>query len=217
MALQVNAQSAKKDDIRVRGGFGIWGFDAGFLGSANAKNSKDSKPLWAGNGYSAGLAYRYGDRWGITGRAGYAGGKTNTINAQTYANTLVSSPYTAKIAGLKSNWSQLNIASGPSVLLGKKYQAEVNATGGISISSARTIRIDRYDAQTFVNTVFEATEKKIKPYWEVAAAYQLPFGKGRMGLKAAYGNNGVSVGLRAQFGGAIGGPIDVDKPKPKSK
>ncbi len=190
-ALQLNAQKNNTSK-----NFGIWSIDAGYLGSANAKNTKESKPLFAGNGLSTGLAYRYGNRWGITGRADYATGKTNNKNAQAFANTLVTAPFTAKVSGLKTNWSQVNIAIGPSVFLVEKYKAEVNVIVGISTGSARNIRIDRYDAQTFVNTVFEATEKRVKPFWEVGGSYRLAtIGKTAFRIKGSVGSLGMSVGL----------------------
>jgi hypothetical protein len=201
-----NAQTTKKDSKPLWAGngkkaFGIWSFDAGYLGSSNAKNAKESKPLWAANGYSAAVGYRYGDRWGITGRLGYAGGKTSSKNAQTFANTLVTPPYTAKVTGLKSSWSQVNFAVGPSVLLGEKYKGEISVAGGISTGAARNIKVDRYDANTFVNTVYNVTEKKVKPFWEVGASYQIAdiSKRSALGLKASYGANGGVIGLVLQI------------------
>lgn len=200
-ALQPQAQSTAKGGTVIRGGYGIWSADIGYLVSANAKNSKESKPLWAGNGYAASLNYRWGDRFGIAGKAGYSGGKTNEKNAQAFASSLVTSPFTAKVSGLKTNWSQVNVAAGPSLLFGKNHEGEINAVGGIGFGSGNKVSIDKYDAQTKVGTIFTATEKKIKPYWEVETKYQVAkIGKGGICVRASYGTYGAAAGLAYRWG-----------------
>lgn len=200
--MQIHAQTAAKGSgTVVRGGFGIWSFDIGYLASGNAKNYKESKPLFASNGYAAALNYRWGDRYGIAGKASYTGGKTSEKNAQTYASSLVTTPFTAKIAGLKTNWSQFNIAAGPSVMLGKNFKGEISAVGGVGFGSGNTVTIDKYDAQTKVGTIFTATEKKVKPFWEVGVGYQVAdiSKRSALGIKASYGANGGIIGLVLQI------------------
>ncbi len=196
LAFQVNAQTANKSN-RKGNSFGYWSADVGYLLSGNATNNKENKSLFTGNGYSVGLGYRYGDRWGIGAKAAYTGGSTNENNVNDFARTLVQEPFVYKISGSINNWSQFNFAAGPSVFLDKNYKFEVSAVGGISTGSARNIKIDRYDTDVYLNTVYEANEKSVKPFWEVGASYSFAKIAKRtvMGIKGSYGSNGGTIGV----------------------
>ena len=178
--------------------WGIVSVEVGYLLSANKTNTKTNKPLFAGNGVNAGIAYRWGDRWGIAGKTAYTGGKTDEASMQAFAKTLVSSQNTYKINGGKRNWSQINVAVGPSVMLGKKhYRGEINAIGGVGFGKKNTLTIDKYDAQTKVGTVYTGKQKSVVPFWEVGAKYLVAkVGKNLgMSLKGSYGSNGGTIGV----------------------
>jgi hypothetical protein len=178
------------------GPFGIFDIDAGFLGSANVKNMEDSKPLFAGNGLSVGLSYRYGSRLGITGRVGYIGGSRNESNLKEFASTLTKAPWVYKTTGFTKTWSQVNFAAGPSIFLGKKYKGEISVIGGVSMGSESHIKIDLYDVNTFYKNVYDVSEKKVKPYWELGGSYRVVTGKKMtLGLRASYGVNGGTFGV----------------------
>jgi hypothetical protein len=180
------------------GPFGIFSIDAGYLGSSNAKNINDKKPLFAGNGLSVGLNYRYGSKLGVTGRVGYTGGSRNESNLKEFASKFNTGPWVYKTTGFTKSWSQFNFAAGPSIFLGKKYKGEISIIGGVSMGSESNIKIDLYDANTYYKTVYDVTEKKVKTYWEVKGSYQLlNVKKIGIGLKGSYGSNGVSVGIVA--------------------
>ncbi len=176
--------------------FGVYSVDAGYLGSANANNKKDSKPLFAGSGLSAGLNYRYGAKWGIAGRIGYAGGSRNESNLKEFASTFNTGPWVYKTTGFTKSWSQFNFAVGPSIFFGKQYKGELSAIVGVSTGSQSNIKIDLYDAAVFYKNVYNVTEKKVKAFWEVGGSYRVVTGK-RMtfGLRASYGTNGGTIGI----------------------
>ena len=177
--------------------FSVFSVDAGYLGSANANNNKESKPLFAGSGLSAGLNYRYGAKWGITGRIGYAGGSRSQSNLNDFASTLTKAPWVYKITGFTKTWSQVNFAAGPSIFLGKNYKGEISIVGGVSMGSESKIKIDLYDANTFYKNVYDVTEKKMKVFWEVGGSYSFAKISKRsvFGIKGSYGSAGGSFGF----------------------
>jgi hypothetical protein len=176
--------------------FSIISIDAGYLFSSNSKNNSDTKTLFAGNGLSAGLNYRYGGKIGITGRIGYAGGSRNESNLQEFASTFVVSPWVYKTTGFTKSWSQFNFAAGPSVFFGKSYKGEISVLGGVSMGSESNIKIDLYDAAVFYKNVYNVKEKKMKPFWEVGGSYRIFTGKQMtLGLKGSYGVNGGTIGI----------------------
>lgn len=184
--------------------FSVFSVDAGYLGSANANNNKDSKPLFAGSGVSAGLNYRYGAKWGIAGRIGYAGGSLSESNLNEFASTLTKAPWVYKITGFTKSWSQVNFAVGPSIFFGKNYKGEISVIGGVSMGSESKLKIDLYDANTFYKNVYDVTEKKVKAYWEVGGSYRVAKIANNILilLKASYGANGGFVGIKIERRGS---------------
>jgi hypothetical protein len=177
--------------------FGILSFDAGYLASTNAKNAKESKPLWAGSGVALRVNYRYGGTVGVVGSVGYAGGSRNEENLNEFASTFNTGPWVYKTSGFTKTWSQVNFAAGPSILLGKKYQGELNAVVGVSMGSESNIKIDLYDAAVFYKNVYNAKEKSTKLFWEVGGSYRIVALSNKLGLslKGSYGANGGTVGV----------------------
>ena len=202
-ALQVNAQSTTTDS----GADGFFTFDAGYLSSTNKTNSDISKPLFAGDGITAGIAYRYGyrlappyrsgRRGALMGKISYTGGKTDENALNSFSQSLVTKPYSAVVAGNESNWSRINVVAGPSIGLGKNYRTEIAVLGGIAYNpNPNSVSIDKYDSKSKVGSAYGVTENKITPYWEVNASYRVTrIGNIGLGLKGSYGSNGAAVGV----------------------
>ena len=177
-------------------GYGILSADVGYLISTNNTNNKDNKPLFAGNGQSAGITYRWGGRYGIYATVAYQGGKTDETSMYAFAKTLVSSPFTYKITGWQKTWSRINVAVGPSIFLDKNNKAELAVVGGVGFGKESTLIIDKYDAQTKVGTVYNITQKSVMPFWEIGARYRV---YKRVSLKSSFGSNGASAGVQVQL------------------
>ena len=202
-----------------------WSVDAGYLISSHKDNTNPNQPLFGGNGVTAGISHRWGDRWGIRSRIGYTTGST-----QSGINNFVDSfnvPPKYKVVQTQSNWSQIAVITGPSLNLGKRNQFELSAIGGIGLNpTVNTIRIDAYDEDVFLETVYEAKEKSIMALWEVGASYKLALlsKKGTwLKINAAYGANGIRIGLGITLRDCRGAPcyrcegvgcIPPDPPKP---
>ena len=178
--------------------YGFPSLDLGFVASTNAKNTNAGRPLFAGNGATAGIGYRWGDRWGVTGKIAYASGKTNEVNVQTFAKTLVSSPFIYKINGWQKQWSQVVIAAGPSFMFGKnKLLGEVFIKGGIVTGNKSELTIDKYDGNIKLSTVYTGVKKSVNPYWEMGASYKVAKISKRivMSINGGYGSNGGTIGI----------------------
>ena len=86
-----------------------------YLASSNATNSKASKPLFAGNGTSAGIAHRWGGRYGIYSTMQFASGALNTKGLTSFGASFQSpSPIETKYTNKK--WSQFKIMTGPTFI-----------------------------------------------------------------------------------------------------
>ena len=190
-ALQIFAQNKSKP-------YGFWSANVEYLISSNNKNMKGNKPLFAGNGFNTGIGYRWGDRLGFASKASYISGQNSNSSIETFAKTLVSNPFTYKINGLQKNWSQMNLAIGPSIMIGKNhYRGEINAVGGIVLNKKTTISIDKYDGNLKLATVYNAEQKGIMPFWEIGARYWVAKLSKNIGLdlKGGFGSNGGTIGL----------------------
>ena len=177
-----------------------WSFDAGYLISSHTDNRNPNQPLFAGNGVNVGISERWGDRWGIRSRVGYTTGST-----QSGINNYVDSfnvPPKYKVEQTHSNWSQISVMVGPSLNLGKNHQFELSALGGIGINpSVNTIRIDAYDNDVLIGTVYEAKEKSVLALWQVNARATLLYTKKLgIGVLAGVGSNGVTGGVVIELG-----------------
>ncbi|POS00750.1 outer membrane protein with beta-barrel domain [Flavobacterium croceum DSM 17960] len=193
LSINLNAQTKKEKEKP----FGSWSAEIGYLISTNSTNTKDTKPLFAGNGLNAGVNYRWGNTLGIKSTLGFNGGKTNEKEIVSFAKTFEGNGFTA-ISSYSKSWSQFNFAAGPSIFLGKNYKGEISVLGGVRMGSERNIKIDLYDAAVFYKNVYNVTEKKVKPFWEVGASYQVANIKNiGFGIKGSYGSNGVSFGIVA--------------------
>ena len=185
-----------------------WSVDAGYLISSHKDNANPTQPLFGGNGVTLGISNRWGDQWGIRSRVGYTTGAT-----QSGINNYVESfqvPPKYKVEQTKTNWSQLSALVGPSLNLGKRNQFELSALGGIGLNpSVNTIRIDAYDEDVLIGTVYQAKEKSVVALWEVGASYKLALltKKGTwLRINAGYGSNGVRIGLGIALRDCSGAP-----------
>ena len=174
-----------------------WSVGAGYLISSHKDNANPNQPLFGGNGVATGISHRWGDRWGIRSRVGYTTGATQSGVDNYVASLPVPPKY--KVEQTKTNWSQIATMVGPSLNLGKKHQFELSALGGISLNpSVNTVRIDAYDADFLIGTVYQAKEKSVMALWEVGASYKLALlsKKGTwLKINAGYGSNGIRIGL----------------------
>ena len=93
--------------------------------------------------------------------------------------------------------------TGPSIKLGKKHQFEINALGGIGFNpSPNTVRVDAYDVDQYLYTVYQAKDKSVVGMWQVNASYKLALlSKKGIGLNVIcrYGSNGMTIGTSADF------------------
>ena len=152
--------------------------------------------MFVGNGFNTGFGYRWGDKWGLTGKVAFTVGQTNEKRIETFAKTLVSSPFIYKVNGKQKVWSQINVAIGPSLMFGKNNKGEIYTIGGIGLNKQNSITIDKYDGNVKLATVFNSEQKKISPFWEIGASYKL-IQKGLIGLNliGIVGSNGGTIGL----------------------
>jgi hypothetical protein len=175
--------------------------DAGYTFSSLKENQNPSRLLFAGNGVNFGVGHRWGDTWGIASRIGFTTGSLDDDGIENVTARLkrppVYIPYPPK--DKSKIFSQISVMTGPSIRLGKKHQFEFNAMVGIGINpSPNYIRVDAYDQDIFLNTVYEAKDKSIVGMWEVNTSYKLALlsKKGKwIRILARYGSNGASIGL----------------------
>ena len=175
--------------------------DAGYTFSSLKENSNPNRLLFAGNGVNFGIGHRWGDTWGIASRIGFSTGSLDNDGIESITARLKRPPVYIPIPPKDKSkiYSQISVMTGPSIRLGKKHQFEFNAMAGISINpSPNYIRVDAYDQDVFLYTVYEAKDKSVVPMWQVNTSYKLALlsKKGKwLRILAGYGSNGASIGL----------------------
>lgn len=175
--------------------------DAGYTFSSLKENQNPSRPLFAGDGVNFGVGHRFGDTWGIASRVGITTGSVDEAGIENVTARLKRPPVYIPIPpkGQSLNYSQISVMTGPSIRLRKKHQFEFNAMAGIGINpSPNYIRVDAYDVDVFLNTVYEAKDKTVVPMWQVNMSYKLALlsKKGKwLRILAGYGSNGATIGL----------------------
>lgn len=175
--------------------------DAGYTFSSLKENQNPSRPLFAGNGINFGIGHRWGDTWGIASRIGFSTGSLDDDGVASITARRKRPPYYIPIPDPPGSisWSQISVMTGPSIRLGKKHQFEFNAMAGIGINpSPNYIRVDAYEQDLFLETVYEAKDKSVVGMWQVNASYKLALlsktGKW-LRIIGGYGSNGATIGL----------------------
>lgn len=173
--------------------------DAGYTFSSLKENQNPSRPLFAGDGVNLGISHRYGDRFGVITRFGFATGSLDQSELQAVVDRWRPVPPKYRSEAIQTNWSQISVMTGPSIRLGKKHQFEFNAMAGIGINpSPNSIRVDAYEQDLFIETVYEAKDKSVVGMWQVNASYKLALlsktGKW-LRIIGGYGSNGATIGL----------------------
>lgn len=189
--IQVYSQTNQKP-------FGSWSADLGYLISTNSNNTKNTKPLFAGNGINAGVNYRWGSTLGIKTTLGFNGGKTNDKEILSFAKSFEGNGFTS-VSSYSKSWNQINVLVGPSLQFGKGGRIEANIQAGIGYFLGNNIvKVDLYDANTFVKNAYSMENKNIVPLWNISANYipKIIFKK-NMALKifAGFGSNGGTIGV----------------------
>lgn len=172
--------------------------DAGYTFSSLKENQNPNQPLFAGNGVNFGVGHRWGDNIGIASRIGFMTGSIDQAGIQSITEKWPTPPRYLPNPKEK-NYSQISLMTGPSIKLGKKHQFEINALGGIGFNpSPNTIRVDSYEQDVFLETVYEAKDKSVVGMWQVNASYKLALlsktGKW-LRIVGGYGSNGATIGL----------------------
>ncbi len=175
--------------------------DAGYTFSSLKENQNPSRPLFAGNSSNLGLSHRWGGTWGVASRVGFSTGSLDDNGIESVTARLKRPPVYIPIPPRDKSkvYSQISVMTGPSIRLGKKHQFEFNAMAGIGINpSPNKIRVDAYDVDVFLYTVYEAKDKSVVPMWQVNTSYKLALlsKKGKwLRILAGYGSNGATIGL----------------------
>lgn len=174
--------------------------DAGYTFSSLKENQNPNRLLFAGDGINFGVGHRWGDTWGIASRIGFTTGSVDDDGIKSITAKLPIPPIYIPIPR-DNNYSQISVMTGPSIRLGKKHQFEFNAMAGIGINpSPNTIRVDAYEQDLFLETVYEAKDKSVVRMWQVnvsAKTFEIPK-IGSINLNAGYGSSGATVGIIAQ-------------------
>jgi len=175
--------------------------DAGYTFSSLKENQNPSRLLFAGNGVNFGIGHRWGDTWGIASRIGFSTGSLDDDGVASITRKRKTPPRYIPIPDPPGSisWSQISVMTGPSIRLGKKHQFEFNAMAGIGINpSPNYIRVDAYEQDLFLETVYEAKDKSVVGMWQVNASYKLALlsktGKW-LRIIGGYGSNGATIGL----------------------
>lgn len=171
--------------------------DAGYTFSSLKENQNPNQPLFAGNGVNFGVSHRWGDNIGIASRIGFMTGSIDQAGIQSITEKWPTPPRYLPNPKEK-NYSQISLMTGPSIKLGKKHQFEINALGGIGFNpSPNTIRVDSYEQDVFLETVYEAKDKSVVGMWQVNAKINLTKITNNLGLSlnAGYGTNGGTIGV----------------------
>ncbi len=179
--------------------------DAGYTFSSLKGNSNPNRILFAGDGVNFGVGHRWGDTWGIASRIGFSTGKLDENGIIRRRKT---PPRYIPIPDPPGSisWSQISVMTGPSIRLGKKHQFEFNAMAGIGINpSPNYIRVDAYEQDVFLETVYEGKDKSIVGMWQVnAKSNVIKLTKNSfLGISAGYGSNGLSVGVTYDYVGHV--------------
>jgi len=182
--------------------------DAGYTFSSLKENQNPSQLLFAGNGVNFGIGHRWGDTWGIASRIGFSTGSLDDDGVASITARRKRPPYYIPIPDPPGSisWSQISVMTGPSIRLGKKHQFEFNAMAGIGINpSPNYIRVDAYEQNLFLETVYEAKDKSVVGMWQVNAKSNLiKLTKNSfLGISAGYGSNGLSVGVTYDYVGHV--------------
>jgi len=182
--------------------------DAGYTFSSLKENQNPSRPLFAGNGVNFGIGHRWGDTWGIASRIGFSTGSLDDDGVASITARRKRPPYYIPIPDPPGSisWSQISVMTGPSIRLGKKHQFEFNAMAGIGINpSPNYIRVDAYEQDLFLETVYEAKDKSVVGMWQVnAKSNVIKLTKNSfLGISAGYGSNGLSVGVSYDYVGHV--------------
>lgn len=182
--------------------------DAGYTFSSLKENQNPSRPLFAGNGVNFGIGHRWGDTWGIASRIGFSTGSLDDDGVASITARRKKPPYYIPIPDPPGSisWSQISVMTGPSIRLGKKHQLEFNAMAGIGINpSPNYIRVDAYEQDLFLETVYEAKDKSVVGMWQVnAKSNVIKLTKNSfLGISAGYGSNGLSVGVSYDYVGHV--------------
>lgn len=175
--------------------------DAGYTFSSLKENQNPNQTLFAGNGVNFGIGHRWGDTWGIASRVGFSTGSLDDDGVASITARRKRPPFYIPVPDPPGSisWSQISVMTGPSIRLGKKHQFEFNAMAGIGINpSPNYIRVDAYEQDLFLETVYEAKDKSVVGMWQVNASYKLALlsktGKW-LRIIGGYGSNGASIGL----------------------
>jgi len=176
--------------------------DAGYTFSSLKGNSNPNRILFAGDGVNFGVGHRWGDTWGIASRIGFSTGKLDENGITGRRKTPPRYIPIPDPPGSVS-WSQISVMTGPSIRLGKKHQFEFNAMAGIGINpSPNYIRVDAYEQDLFLETVYEAKDKSVVGIWQVNASYKLALLSKKgiwLNVIGGYGGNGMTIGASADF------------------
>lgn len=185
--LQITAQTTKP--------YSNFSVQTGYLLSSNTNNAKESKPLFAGNGFTIGASSRYGKAFGIQSTVQFTGGSIDKTALSDFAKTKAG--YANYTLEQKSNsWSQLAIMTGPSFQKFAKFPFSIDAQVGFGFNpNPNTILIKESEQFNY----FSATEKNIVPVWDVNAQVSLfkILKKIDLGLRVSYGSNGGSLSIVA--------------------
>ncbi|MEC4003704.1 outer membrane beta-barrel protein [Flavobacterium sp. SUN052] len=174
-----------------------FGVSAGYLFSSNTSNTNASRPLFGGNGVTVGITDRWGDKFGMGSRFAFATGTVSESGLNNFVNSLPVPPK-YRVERNKTNWSQLSLMVGPSLNLGPKNKVQINVLGGIGYANSRnSIKIDAYDQDVLLGTVYQAQEKSFTALWEVGANVRLARISKSIGLSlnGSYGSNGATIGV----------------------
>ncbi len=182
--------------------------DAGYTFSSLKENQNPSRPLFAGDGVNFGVGHRFGDTWGIASRIGFSTGSLDDDGVENITARLKKPPFYIPIPDPPGSlsWSQISVMTGPSIRLGKKHQFEFNAMAGIGINpSTNYVRVDAYEQNLFLETVYEAKDKSVVGMWQVnAKSNVIKLTKNSfLGISAGYGSNGLSVGVSYDYVGHV--------------
>lgn len=179
--------------------------DAGYTFSSLTENKNPNQLLFAGNGVNFGVGHRWGDNLGIASRLGFMTGSIDQGGIQSITEKWPTPPRYLPNPKEK-NYSQISLMTGPSIRLGKKHQFEFNAMAGIGINpSPNTVKVDAYDQDVYLNTVYEAKDKSVVAMWQVNAKSNIiKLSKNStLGISAGYGNRGISIGITYDYVGHV--------------
>jgi hypothetical protein len=205
--INIHAQNANRQSIKNLS------VDLGIALPIQKNTSNTQNILFQGNGGSVGGNFKI--TWpkppypqpGIIGSTLFNFGKVNVSDIESFATTLIPNPFKAKITQKSKSWSQLQVMAGPLIELsnnGKGLILEAQAGVAFNLSS-NTIKIDQYDANTFMKTVYEKKENSTSLAWKVGA--NIPIVP-KLHLVLGYGSNGGNAALRIKIKGNKADKVD---------